>query len=58
MRALFHCPRPSNHIPLLDLIPQSPVQELMDMLFDQVVDIQGVDMPVALPFSKVGAPRR
>lgn len=27
-------------------------QELMDMMFDQVVDIQGNDMPVALPFAK------
>jgi hypothetical protein len=25
----------------------------MDMLFDQVVDIEGHDMPIALPFSKV-----
>jgi DNA polymerase III delta prime subunit len=33
--------------------PSAPPQELMDMLFDQVVDIEGHDMPIALPFSKV-----
>ncbi|GBF99025.1 ubiquinol:cytochrome C oxidoreductase biogenesis factor, partial [Raphidocelis subcapitata] len=35
-------------------IPLSRVrtnQELMDMMMDQVVDIEGQDMPVALPFS-------
>lgn len=37
-------------------IPLSRVrtnQELMDMMFDQVVNIEGQDMPVSLPFSKV-----